>query len=85
MLDLIDQVGPGGAFISRKETARNFRKEIWLPGLMDRQPWNQWANNVSLSMLDRIQARIREILENHVPHPLPDGTVEKINAILARE
>ena len=78
MLDLIDKVGPGGQFISQKETARNFRKEIWLPRLMDRQPWSQWESNGSLSMLDRIQARIREILETHVPPPLPDGTLEKI-------
>jgi trimethylamine--corrinoid protein Co-methyltransferase len=82
MLDLIDRVGPGGQFISRKETAKNFRKEIWLPRLMDRQPWNQWSNNGSLSMLDRIQARIREILETHTPPPLTDDAVEAITAIL---
>jgi trimethylamine--corrinoid protein Co-methyltransferase len=85
MLDLIDRVGPGGEFISQKETAKNFRKEIWLPRLMDRQPWNQWANSGSLSMLDRIQARIREILETHTPQPLPDGAVEKIAAILEQK
>jgi trimethylamine--corrinoid protein Co-methyltransferase len=82
MLDVINRVGPGGEFISAKETAKNFRKEIWLPHLMDRQPWNQWERNGSLSMLERIQSRIREILETHVPHPLPDGALEKINAIL---
>jgi len=85
MLDLIDRVGPGGEFISQKETAKNFRKEIWLPRLMDRQPWNQWANNGSLSMLERIQARIREILETHVPHPLPDGAVDTITTILEQK
>jgi len=82
MLDVIDRVGPGGEFISAKETAKNFRKEIWLPHLMDRQPWNQWERNGSLSMLERIQSRIRKILETHVPHPMPDGALEKINAIL---
>ena len=85
MLDLIDKVGPGGQFISQKETARNFRKEIWLPRLMDRQPWIQWESNGSPSMLDRIQAHIREILKTHVPHPLPDGALEKIAAILEQK
>jgi len=33
-------------------------------------------------MLERIQSRIRKILETHVPHPMPDGALEKINAIL---
>jgi len=84
MLDLIDRVGPGGEFISKKETAKYFRKEIWLPRLMDRQPWNQWERNGSPTMLDNIRARIRSILETHVPHPLPDGALEKINAILEK-
>jgi trimethylamine--corrinoid protein Co-methyltransferase len=84
MLDVIDRVGPGGEFISAKETAKNFRKEIWLPHLMDRQPWNQWERNGSLSMLERIQSCIRKILETHVPHPLPDGAMEKITAILEK-
>jgi trimethylamine--corrinoid protein Co-methyltransferase len=75
-------VGPGGEFITAKETAKNFRKEIWLPRLMDRQPWNQWERNGSPTMLENIRARIRSILETHVPHPLPDGALEKINAIL---
>ena len=84
MLDVIDRVGPGGEYISAKETAKHFRKEIWLPHLLDRQPWNQWERNGSLSMLDRIQVRIREILQTHVPHPLPDGALEKITAILEK-
>jgi trimethylamine--corrinoid protein Co-methyltransferase len=84
MLDLIDRVGPGGEFISKKETAKYFRKEIWLPTLMDRQPWNQWERNGSPTMFDNIRARIRSILETHVPYPLPAGALEKINAILEK-
>lgn len=82
MLDLIDRVGPGGEFMSQMETARNFRKEIWMPRLMDRQPWNQWTEKGSPTMIERIQVRIREILNTHIPKPLPDGAVEKITAIL---
>ena len=85
MLDVIDRVGPGGEFISAKETAKHFRKEIWLPRLMDRQTWNQWERNGSLSMLDNIRAYIRNILETHTPYPLPDGALEKINTILERK
>lgn len=82
MLDLIDRVGPGGEFLSQMETAKYYRKEIWMPRLMDRQPWNQWVDRGSLSMLDRIRACIRQILETHTPPPLPDGAAETINAIL---
>jgi trimethylamine--corrinoid protein Co-methyltransferase len=85
MLDLIDRVGPGGEYISAKETAKHFRKEIWLPRLLDRQPWNQWERNGAPTMLDNIRERICNILETHQPYPLPDGALEKINAILEKK
>ena len=37
-LDLIDQVGPGGEFMSQQVMAKRCRAEIWNPTLMDRQP-----------------------------------------------
>jgi trimethylamine--corrinoid protein Co-methyltransferase len=82
LLDLIDRVGPGGEFISQPETAKGFRKEIWMPRLMDRQPWSQWTNHSSRTMGERIRGRIREILETPSTHPLPSGASEKIAAIL---
>jgi hypothetical protein len=37
-LNLIDQVGPGGEFMSQDVTAKRCRAEIWNPTLLDRQP-----------------------------------------------
>ena len=82
MLDLIDRIGPGGEFMSTKETAKRCRAEIWTPTLMDRDPWVNWEAASSLTMHDRIQARVREILATHEPPPLPEGTAEKIETIL---
>jgi trimethylamine--corrinoid protein Co-methyltransferase len=82
MLDLIDRVGPGGEFISTKETARLCRKEVWLPTLMDRQTWTSWEAEGSPTMSNRIQVRLREILASHQPPPLPPGAAERIEAVL---
>jgi trimethylamine--corrinoid protein Co-methyltransferase len=82
MLDLVDRVGPGGEFMSTKETAKRCRKEIWTPTLMDREPWVNWEAAGALTMQDRIKSRLREILDTHQPPPLPDGVVEQIEAIL---
>jgi len=82
MLDLIDKVGPGGEFMSERETARRCRAEIWNPTLMDRDPWVAWEAAGAQTMLDRIRAKLREILATHQPPPLPDGVAEKIEAIL---
>ena len=81
-LDLIDRVGPGGEFMSERHTARHCRAEIWTPTLMDRQPWVTWEAAGAQTMLDRIRAKLREILATHQPPPLPEGAAEKIEAIL---
>jgi trimethylamine--corrinoid protein Co-methyltransferase len=82
MLDLIDKVGPGGEFMSSRETAKRCRTEIWNPTLLDRNAWVNWEATGSQTMNDRIQARLREILATHKPPPLPDGAAEQIEAIL---
>jgi trimethylamine--corrinoid protein Co-methyltransferase len=82
LLDLINEVGPGGEFISARETARRCRTEIWNPTLLDREPWVNWKTAGSRTMNDRIKARLREILAAHKPPPLPDGAAEKIEAVL---
>jgi trimethylamine--corrinoid protein Co-methyltransferase len=82
LLDLIDRVGPGGQFMSERHTARHCRAEIWNPTLMDREPWVNWQAAGAQTMLDRIRAKLREILATHQPPPLPDGAAEKIKAIL---
>jgi trimethylamine--corrinoid protein Co-methyltransferase len=82
MLDLIDQIGPCGEFMSTRETARRCRAEIWDPTLMDRKPWVNWETAGSPTMNDRVKARLKEILATHKPPPLPEGVAEKIKAIL---
>jgi trimethylamine--corrinoid protein Co-methyltransferase len=82
MLDLIDRVGPGGEFMSTKETAKRCRAEIWNPTLMDRQPYETWQAAGAQTMNDRIRAKLRNILATHTPPPLPAGAAEKIEAIL---
>ena len=82
MLDLIDTVGPGGEFMSERHTAKHCRAKIWTPTLMDREPWINWQTAGSQTMLDRIQAKLQEILATHQPPPLPVGVAERIEAIL---
>ncbi|MFU8771544.1 MAG: trimethylamine methyltransferase family protein [Anaerolineales bacterium] len=82
MLDLIDEIGPGGEFLSSMETAQHCRFEIWMPGLMDRAPWIDWYNAGAITMHDRIKAKLQNILNTHHPTPLSEQITEKIAAIL---
>jgi len=83
MLDLIDEVGPAGEFMSRKETARRCRAEIWNPRLLDRQPWVNWELGGSQTMHDRVRTRLSEILATHIPPSLPERTQDAIQSILS--
>jgi trimethylamine--corrinoid protein Co-methyltransferase len=83
MLDLIDRVGPGGEYMSTKETARRCRSEIWVSEMMDRQPWGTWVASGQPTLHDQIRARLSSILEEHVPAPLPAHVNERIGEILA--
>jgi trimethylamine--corrinoid protein Co-methyltransferase len=85
MLDLIDRVGPGGEYLSQLETARMLRQEIWIPRLMDRQPWTQWESKGAKSMHDRIRMRVDEIRQYHPGFPVADDVRQSIQAILEHQ
>jgi trimethylamine--corrinoid protein Co-methyltransferase len=84
MLDLIDEVGPGGEFASAVETARRCRQEIYNSKLMDREPWDAWKQNGGQTMLDRVRQRLDHILNNSQPLSVPEKATKKIQAILAK-
>jgi trimethylamine--corrinoid protein Co-methyltransferase len=84
MLDLIEKVGPGGNFLTERRSSSLSRKEIWVPKLMDRNPHTAWENEGRKSMEERVLERLHKILSTHQPPALPEGTTNKIEAILAQ-
>jgi trimethylamine--corrinoid protein Co-methyltransferase len=82
MLDLIDEIGPAGEFMSTEETARRCRNEIWVPKLMDRQRYPTWEAAGATTMTDRIRARLHKILAQHTPPLLSVEITDKIQAVL---
>ena len=84
MLDLIEQIGPGGHFLGESSSAKLCRQEVWVPRLMDRNSYVVWEQKGRRTMEARAEARVRAILENHQPEPLDDAVVAMINALLDR-
>ncbi len=82
-LDVIDEVGPGGHFLEHEHTLRHFRGN-WLPSLLDRTNYDNWARNGKLTLGDRAADRARKLLETHRPQPLPAGVAERLAAVVAR-
>jgi len=69
-VDVIEQVGPGGHYLTQPHTRRHFRTEAWFPTLIDRQMRRAWAVGGSETMAQRVRARVRDILKQHQP-PCP--------------
>jgi len=82
MLDVIHRVGPDGHYLAEPETAAYCRQEIWVPRLMDRQPYQDWKAAGALTMEQRIRRRLKEILATHKPRPLPEGATAVFERIL---
>jgi len=83
-LDVIHEVGPGGHFLAERHTVENFRKEFWFPQLMDRKGYEQWAEEGKTTLEQRVREKIRAILKEHSPEPLPSSIEEQLEGILQR-
>jgi trimethylamine--corrinoid protein Co-methyltransferase len=83
-LEVIREVGPGGSFLTHKHTHRNFRKELWLPKLIDRSRRETWLAAGSKTLGDRVRRRVADILAKHVVPPLPKDVDAGIDNILSR-
>jgi trimethylamine---corrinoid protein Co-methyltransferase len=82
MLDLIEQVGPGGYFVAEKRSAVLCRTEFWMPKLGDREPYTIWESKGSRTMEERIHQRLIAILDGALHEPLPHEVQQAIDAIL---
>jgi trimethylamine--corrinoid protein Co-methyltransferase len=82
-LDVIDRVGPGGHYLEADHTFAHFR-ENWVPKLFDRAPRDEWELQGSLTMGDRVNSRVREILEHHEPAPLTADMAAALEAIIEK-
>ncbi len=82
MLDLIDEIGPGGSFIATPETAGRCREEIFTSDLMDRASWTTWQENGAETMLDRIQSKLTDILSRPPSIQLSSEVLDRISAVI---
>ncbi len=82
-VDVIDQVGPGGHFLGEDHTYRHFR-ENWYPKLLNRQKYDMWVQDGSLTLGDRTRAKVKDILASHQPSGLSDGVKAQLDAIVRR-
>jgi len=82
-LDVIEEVGPGGEFVTHQHTYRHFR-DVWYPELLFRGGADAWAASDRHTFEQRVEIRTRELMEKHQPDQLPEDVSRAIRAIVTR-
>jgi trimethylamine--corrinoid protein Co-methyltransferase len=81
--ELINEVGPGGQYVSQEHTLKNFRS-VWFPTLFDRNNFSRWREEGSLDLKQRLNKKTREIIDNFQMEDLSKETLAGIDQILAQ-
>ena len=75
-LDLIKKVGYSGNYITAKETSKLFKKELFIPSMFSREPYETWEKEGSKLAIDRARQRALDVLAKHQPRAV-DPAIEK--------
>ncbi|MGD2271626.1 MAG: trimethylamine methyltransferase family protein, partial [Desulfobacterales bacterium] len=78
---VIESVGPGGHFLAEDHTVEHFRNELWRYNLLTHQSREKWEDEGSKDMAQRIQEKLKEILDSHKIPPLPARTIAALHKI----
>jgi trimethylamine--corrinoid protein Co-methyltransferase len=81
-LDVIDDVGTGGDYLSTEHTLRHF-KECWYPNVFDRFSYESWTEAGRPGAIAEARRAARDAITNHRPEPLPEATLEALNELVA--
>jgi trimethylamine--corrinoid protein Co-methyltransferase len=82
-LDLIDEVGPDGQFLDSGHTLVHFR-ERWYPQLFDRDNYDSWLSRGGKTLGERAAERVKAVLAQHKPEPLPEDITKAVHAVVER-
>jgi len=81
-VNLIAEIGPMGEYVGHPHTLEHFRS-MWYPQLFDRSMCDPLRKEQGADLLDRLNARARQLIETHVPPPLPDETLAELKRLEA--
>jgi trimethylamine--corrinoid protein Co-methyltransferase len=80
-LEVIDQLGPGGSYLTADHTLKHFR-ELWQPALYSRFRMHDWTRRGGARLGERLRARTLSQMGAARPVPLPDSVQSEIDYIL---
>ena len=81
-MDVIHEVGPGGAYITHEHSLHSMRSQSQAK-LFDRRSRDSWLEATEgKSIVERAYQTAVDILDHHQPPPLPDGAAKEMRKIV---
>ncbi|MCP4218715.1 MAG: hypothetical protein GY765_29055 [bacterium] len=80
-VNVIRKVGAFGDFLSQKHTLAHMRSQSQ-PQFIDRTMREAWERKGSVPIHEKAMEKVRDIIKNHKPTPLPQDVLDKIRAIV---
>jgi len=82
VFDVIKEVGHGGSFLGHEHTFSNFRKELWMPELLERRNWDSWEKSGCRDIFKVAEEKTLKMLEAELTNLLsPDAEAEIDNVV----
>lgn len=69
---MIEDVGPGGNFLTEAHTVMNMMNEFYHPTLADRTLYDEWVSSGRHTIKDRAQQKLKELMASHNPCYITD-------------
>ena len=82
-LDVMQEVGPGGTFLTHEDTFLNFRNQ-WLPSVSCRDSYDNWDKNGRESVMTRANRKYKEILAERPEMMISPGLDKDLRAFLKK-
>jgi trimethylamine--corrinoid protein Co-methyltransferase len=83
-LDLIDELGPNGDYLSSDHTFSHYR-DPYYSELADKRQYESWQELGSTTLEFRATQQVNEIISSHEVNPLPDAVQKRLKEIVAEE
>ena len=81
-VEIIKNVGHGGHYLAEKHTRENFRKEHYIPKIINREKRMKWEKNGSKDLREIAREEVKKILKTHQPESLDPDLEKELKKIL---
>jgi trimethylamine--corrinoid protein Co-methyltransferase len=83
-MDAIREVGPGSHYLGSAHTQANFQTAFWRSGLADNNSFEQWQAEGEKDMVQRANAKWKQMLRDYQAPALDPGIDEALQAFMAK-